>query len=383
MSVNPQAPRILIVDDTVGNLVLLNEMLSGAGYVVAVANCGPDALESARLVVPDMVLLDILMPGMDGYTVLSRLKADPATSQIPVLLLSALDEPESKTKGFDLGACDYVTKPFHLVEILARMTVHLKVADLERRLRRSEAAMRQAETIAGLGTWTFDPEDGAIQWSDELYSLLGLPAADPRTVRELLGHIFLGEDLPVAVDIFADPLRHLACDRVVELRTRETSGARRTLRARGRVAPGIGAGGRDLFIGILQDVSEFRDQASEGLARQARLLRVLEDHPDGVLRIDARLTILHANRSASHWLGFPAETLVGSSLSRLDVTESDDNGLASSVARVVNSGGGRIRVAVASSQGSLPMELLVVPEDDGGSTLALFLRPCQEPGSPE
>ena len=100
MSQKRRTERILIVDDTSSNLVLLNEILCGAGYVVSVATNGLDALESALLAPPDMVLLDILMPGMDGYEVLASLKKDPATKSIPVLLLSALGETESKTKGF-------------------------------------------------------------------------------------------------------------------------------------------------------------------------------------------------------------------------------------------------------------------------------------------
>ena len=117
---------VLIVDDTETNVDILVEALS-EDYGVAVAMDGPTALEFAAAQHPDLVLLDIMMPGMDGYEVCRRLKADPATAAIPLIFLTAMTEVEHKARGFELGAADYVTKPFEVREIKARVHTHLSL----------------------------------------------------------------------------------------------------------------------------------------------------------------------------------------------------------------------------------------------------------------
>lgn len=117
---------ILIVDDTKMNIdILVNAM--GDRYDLSVAMNGPAALQLAKDEIPDLILLDIMMPGMDGFEVLEQLKADKLTKDIPVILLSALSEVGNKAKGFTLGAVDYIIKPFHLEEVFARINTHLKL----------------------------------------------------------------------------------------------------------------------------------------------------------------------------------------------------------------------------------------------------------------
>jgi putative two-component system response regulator len=125
---------ILAVDDTRANLDVLVAML-GDYYDVAVATDGPTALDMAARFRPDLILLDIMMPGMDGYAVLSRLKEDPRTVDIPVLLVSALSDAHDKAHGLALGAVDYVSKPFEMEELLARVRTHLLLVQTQRRLR--------------------------------------------------------------------------------------------------------------------------------------------------------------------------------------------------------------------------------------------------------
>ena len=125
---------ILAVDDTRANLDVLVAML-GDYYDVAVATDGPTALDMAARFRPDLILLDIMMPGMDGYAVLSRLKEDPRTVDIPVLLVSALSDAHDKAHGLALGAVDYVSKPFEMEELLARVRMHLLLVQTQRRLR--------------------------------------------------------------------------------------------------------------------------------------------------------------------------------------------------------------------------------------------------------
>ncbi len=118
---------ILVVDDRVDNIVLLAELLEGQGYTVRKALSGPLALQAAIANPPDLILLDICMPDMDGYEVCRLLKQHPDTAQVPVIFLSALDELENKITAFEAGGVDYITKPFQCIEVLARTRTHLSL----------------------------------------------------------------------------------------------------------------------------------------------------------------------------------------------------------------------------------------------------------------
>lgn len=128
---------ILIVDDSAMNLQVLMRTLEGSGHRILAARDGPTALEIAKKAKPDLLLLDVTMPGMDGFEVLRRLKAQPETSQTMVIFLSARGEVSDKVSGLALGAIDYITKPIQGEEVLARVGVHLTRQHLERELRRS------------------------------------------------------------------------------------------------------------------------------------------------------------------------------------------------------------------------------------------------------
>jgi signal transduction histidine kinase len=116
-----------VVDDVTKNLQVIGTMLRNAGYAVTPATSGGDALEAIRVRVPDLILLDLMMPGMDGLEVCRRLKSDVATQEIPVIFLTASNEMEHLVKGFEVGAVDYVTKPFNPPELLARVRTHLEL----------------------------------------------------------------------------------------------------------------------------------------------------------------------------------------------------------------------------------------------------------------
>jgi signal transduction histidine kinase len=137
--------NILIVDDTPNNLRLLEEMLSEQGYTVRAALNGPRALSTVQITPPDLILLDIKMPDMDGYEVCKQLKADERTRDISVIFISALQDVTDKVKGFSLGAVDYITKPFQPEEVLARVKTQLTLRNLQKGLQQEIARRRQAE----------------------------------------------------------------------------------------------------------------------------------------------------------------------------------------------------------------------------------------------
>jgi PAS domain S-box-containing protein len=139
MSVQPdKRPLVLIVDDTPANLSVLVELLCVHNFAVSVAEDGESALEQVDYIVPDLILLDVLMPNLDGYSTCGQLKASPATRDIPVIFMTGLTDTVSKVKGFELGAVDYVTKPFQHEEVIARITMHLTVQRLKRELQESQ-----------------------------------------------------------------------------------------------------------------------------------------------------------------------------------------------------------------------------------------------------
>jgi signal transduction histidine kinase len=146
-SLNPKA-NILVVDDTVANLRLLVNILIEQGYKVRPAANGSMALSAARTEPPDLILLDILMPNMDGYEVCEQLKADEATREIPIIFISAVSEIIDKVKAFAIGGVDYITKPFQVEEVLARVETHLSIRNLQRSLQiKNEELAKTLQTL--------------------------------------------------------------------------------------------------------------------------------------------------------------------------------------------------------------------------------------------
>lgn len=127
-------PIILIVDDNITNLKVMVEHLKGYHYEILTANNGADGLKRAQLGQPDLILLDIQMPGMDGLETCRRLKANPETAALPVIFMTALSDPADKIRGLEAGGVDYLTKPYEATEALARIRTHLTIAQLRRDL---------------------------------------------------------------------------------------------------------------------------------------------------------------------------------------------------------------------------------------------------------
>lgn len=144
-----EAERILLVDDNPTNLQVLFQTLEGRGYNLLVAKDGEKALTIVKKALPELILLDIMMPGIDGYEVCRQLKENPATRDIPVIFLSALDDTKDKVRGLDLGAVDYISKPFQADEVIARVNTHLTIHRLQQQLQEQKDALeRELEVVA-------------------------------------------------------------------------------------------------------------------------------------------------------------------------------------------------------------------------------------------
>ncbi|MCT7964984.1 response regulator [Laspinema sp. D1] len=145
---NPDLGNILIVDDKLENIKFLANFLSIKGYSIRKATNGKYALSASKMLTPDLILLDINMPEMGGYEVCEELKSDPRTRDVPVIFLSAGNEVEDKIKAFQAGGVDYITKPFQLEEVLARVQTQLNLKTLQQQLKLKNEELQG--TITGL-----------------------------------------------------------------------------------------------------------------------------------------------------------------------------------------------------------------------------------------
>jgi DNA-binding response OmpR family regulator len=152
---------VLIVDDVPDNLAVLHDALDESGYAVLVATSGEQALQRAAQARPDIVLLDAMMPGIDGFEVARRLKADAATAHIPIVFMTGLTETEHLVAALEAGGVDYVTKPIKPKEVLARMGVHMRGA-------RQARQTRNALDAFGYASITVRASDGKLMWQTPL-----------------------------------------------------------------------------------------------------------------------------------------------------------------------------------------------------------------------
>ena len=159
---------VLIVDDVPDNLAVLHDALDESGYTVLVATRGEAALQRAAQALPDIVLLDAMMPGMDGFEVARRLKANPATAHIPIIFMTGLTETEHLVAALDAGGVDYVTKPIKPKEVLARMNVHLQGARQARQQVHQAGQARNALDAFGYASITVRASDGKLMWQTAL-----------------------------------------------------------------------------------------------------------------------------------------------------------------------------------------------------------------------
>jgi DNA-binding response OmpR family regulator len=185
---------VLIVDDVPENLAVLSDALDEAGHTVLVATDGASALERLGLIMPDLILLDAVMPGIDGFETCRRMKLMDSARNVPVVFMTGLTETEHVVRGFEVGGIDYVTKPIRPAEVLARISTHVRNARMltEARLSRDAAT---AAVSADLSHYQLTPRElDVLAWiargktNRDIAEILGM---SPRTVNKHLEHIFV------------------------------------------------------------------------------------------------------------------------------------------------------------------------------------------------
>jgi len=180
---------ILVVDDTRENLRLLTKLLVEHGYYVRPVSSGQKALSAIRNQLPDLILLDIMMPDLDGYAVCNQLKADERTCDIPVIFISALEEMNDKVKAFHAGGVDYITKPFQAEEVLVRVETHLSMRGMQKKLQEQNTQLQRYAT---------ELQDANAELSQYAYVVSHDLKAPLRAIRNYAD--FLREDLDDILD---------------------------------------------------------------------------------------------------------------------------------------------------------------------------------------
>lgn len=169
MQINPAEFKLLVVDDVQTNVLLLKALLGKEGYGILVANNGQEALEVIRNENPDLILLDVMMPGMDGFEVAERLKSEEFRCEIPIIFMTALDDTQSIVNGFKLGAGDFISKPFRKEELMVRIKHQLSLVAARRIIEEKNEELRK--TIAG---------------RDKMYSVIAHDLRSPMASMKML-----------------------------------------------------------------------------------------------------------------------------------------------------------------------------------------------------
>ena len=310
-------PIVLAVDDVADNLTALAEMVRALGVDVRVANNGPTALRYAQLEPrPDLILLDVMMPGMDGHEVLAKLGANPETHDIPVIFVTALDNPSDEEAGLNEGAVDYITKPIKAAVLQARVQAQLDLKQARDLLRgqkawlEQEVSRRVAENVqlearlqialsaAGFGIWEHDCLSGRCLWNTPLCEVFGL-SEGPATIAECLDRVHPEDRLKFEACL-ANSLAENNDLHVEECRMRHHDGRWIWIEVRARAIHCDPQGRPELTVGTMSDVSRRIEAEAEH-----RLTSIVFDGiSDGICITNPQGEILLTNAAFSKVTGY-------------------------------------------------------------------------------
>lgn len=277
--------HVLVIDDDPGMRKMLGAALRRESFVVDEAADGLSALERFRLQLPDLIVLDVQMPGMDGFTTCRALRSMPGGRTLPIMVMTGSDEPDAVARAYEAGATDFISKPFHPRLLQDRVRFLLRAVGAFERLRRSERHLAIAQRIARLGNWVLELSAGRLECSGEAMRLMGL-SVEPRTYADLHQHV-LAEDRDRTLSAFARALdRREGYD--LRYRIPEEGGEQghRWVQEHGEFVQDADAG-ETLLIGTVHDVTEqvqsqrriqelaFQDVVT-GRANRARFTAALE-----------------------------------------------------------------------------------------------------------
>ncbi len=323
-------PCILAVDDDPAILKAVVQVLEHKGYIAKTAANGTEAIQAAEHNSIDLIILDVFMPGANGYAVCQQFKNDDRFRDIPVIFLSAIDDPVDKVKGLQVGGVDYIVKPFAIEELIARIETHLSLTDAKQRLElqntqlqaeiarhqvtqsalsRNEALLAEAQQLAHVGNWDWDLQTDVVVWSDELYRIYGLDAQTYQPTPNGFLEFVHSDDRDLAQQVYEDRVQS---QEMVDFsyRIHRSDGETRFLYSRGQLI--VDDAGTPLrLFGISQDITE-RNRLQDALqASENRYRQIIENASDLVYTTDARGFFTYLNPMCERITGYPPETLLG------------------------------------------------------------------------
>ncbi|MCP4536472.1 MAG: PAS domain S-box protein, partial [Chloroflexi bacterium] len=328
-----QPADILIVDDELTNLQVLVELLDAQGYHTRAALNGSLALRAARTAAPDLILLDIMMPDMDGYEVCTALKADAGLVDVPVVFLSALEATADKVRAFAVGGVDYITKPFEVEEVLARVETHLalrnaqkhleqanaklvrKIAERKRaeeELQRTKELLEQTSRIARVGGWEKDLLTGGDNWSDMTREIHEVPDDFVPDMQSGINFYKEGQSRDKITQVVTRTIEQ-GEPFDVELQIVTAKGNERWVRAIGH--PEFQDGQCVRLYGIFQDIDDQVQAANALRESEQRFRSVVEFTSDAIINADSSGTIIYWNKAAEKVFGYSPDKIIGQSLS--------------------------------------------------------------------
>ncbi|HBG07815.1 MAG: diguanylate cyclase [Geobacteraceae bacterium GWC2_58_44] len=257
---------VLIVDDDFTTRLLTREVLEQAGLTVHETDDGSHALALFDRITPDLVLLDVMMPGTDGFTVCGQIRKHPAGQNTPILMMTGLDDVESIRRAYEAGATDFITKPFNWLIMGYRVRYMMRANRIFQALGKSQASLSYAQRIAKMGSWEWDVEKDKVEWSDAVYSIFHIdPCGFDGTYQAFLNSVHPQDKEPVnaALEQALTGARPYSIDHRIML----SDGSERFVHSEARVV--VDRDGRAVRVaGTLQDITE-RKQTEEKIRNLA------------------------------------------------------------------------------------------------------------------
>ena len=297
--------NILIIDDDREIRTLLKDTLTKGGHEVDSAESGRAGLDSVGRRVPDLILLDLMMPLMNGYEFLDNIGRLRLTPRVPIIILTALDQEDKVVKGLRRGANDYVTKPFSIVELTARINVQLRVAELENQIRRSEAYHRAIFERSADPDLLLDSEGIVLQANNAATGAFG---DGGELVGKRLADLIVKEDIPKYNAAFKGAFEGSEIP-IFELHMQLSDD---DIHPFDLDIGSLDIEGKRVLLAHLRDIRR-------RMAAEARTAMIFEHIGDGVFITDHKGTIMMASRSAAQLIGVPKEEIIGQ-----DITDHQD-----------------------------------------------------------
>ena len=298
-------PLILIVDDDQFMRVNFQEVLAASGFQTATAPDGTSAISNFIFARPDMVLLDLSMPGKDGFMTCQEIRSIPEGKYVPIIIVTGMDDTDLIHRAFEVGATDFISKPIKPELLVYRVRYLLRASRSMKSLAESEERLANAQRVAHLGNWELNTSTGMFRGSEEMFSILGMTRnSHPLSFERFLFAVHPSDRHMVASCLANASKRQDSC--CLEFLIKRGDDTVRTILLQGRVDPPV-PGKIPHLSGTLQDVTEMRKV--EDLARM--LKEAVNCLPIGITLSDVNGRIIYTNPADMEIHGYAAEDLVG------------------------------------------------------------------------